>query len=165
MVRVDSRDPQTSNISIWRYHYLGEVAFLKIWNQFDYCLIQCIRGFCSSPLPIFKLSLQVPWIDSNTKLLFCSFLQHPWYNAIYTVCGLHPMCVTLLPCLRVYSSCTWQSQSWCETGDLAKVCTGNLFEGSTRLQGSFNRFDDVYTFIYWYNYYGYYDIQLKRKVS
>ncbi len=29
-----------------------------------YSLIQCIRGFCSSPLPIFKLSLQVPWIDS-----------------------------------------------------------------------------------------------------
>ncbi len=25
----------------------------------DYRLIQCIRGFCSSPLPIFKLSLQV----------------------------------------------------------------------------------------------------------
>ena len=31
----------------------------------DYHLIQCIRGFCSSPLPIFKLSLQVPWINSN----------------------------------------------------------------------------------------------------
>ncbi len=29
----------------------------------DYRLIQCIRGFCSSPLPIFKLSLKVPWID------------------------------------------------------------------------------------------------------
>ncbi len=31
----------------------------------DYRLIQCIRGFCSSPLPILKLSLQVPWIDSS----------------------------------------------------------------------------------------------------
>ncbi len=27
----------------------------------DYHLIQCIRGICSSPLPIFKRSLQVPW--------------------------------------------------------------------------------------------------------
>ncbi len=32
--RVDSRDPQTSNIPIWRYHCLGEVVFLKIWNQY-----------------------------------------------------------------------------------------------------------------------------------
>ncbi len=31
----------------------------------DYRLIQCIRGFCSPPLPIFKFSLQVPWIDSS----------------------------------------------------------------------------------------------------
>ncbi len=29
-IRVDSRDPQTSNIPIRRYHCLGEVAFLKI---------------------------------------------------------------------------------------------------------------------------------------
>ncbi len=32
--KVDSRDLQTSNILIWRYHCLGEVAFLKIWNQY-----------------------------------------------------------------------------------------------------------------------------------
>ncbi len=32
--RVDSTDPQTSNIPIWRYHCLGEVVFLKIWNQY-----------------------------------------------------------------------------------------------------------------------------------
>ena len=32
--KVDSRDLQTSNISIWRYHCLGEVPFLKIWNQY-----------------------------------------------------------------------------------------------------------------------------------
>ncbi len=34
----------------------------------DYRMIQCIRGFCSSPLPIFKLGLQVPWIDSNANV-------------------------------------------------------------------------------------------------
>ena len=33
-LRVDSRDPQTSNVSIWRYHCLGEVACPKIWNQY-----------------------------------------------------------------------------------------------------------------------------------
>ncbi len=33
-VRVDSRHPQASNIPIWRYHCLGEVVFLKIWNQY-----------------------------------------------------------------------------------------------------------------------------------
>ena len=27
-------DIQTSNASIWRYHCLGEVVFLKIWNQY-----------------------------------------------------------------------------------------------------------------------------------
>ncbi len=37
--------------------------FLRSEINIDHCLIQCIRGFCSSPLPIFKLSLQVPWID------------------------------------------------------------------------------------------------------
>ena len=31
----------------------------------DYRLIQYIKALCWSPLPIFKLSLQVPWIDSN----------------------------------------------------------------------------------------------------
>ncbi len=49
ITRVDSRDLQTSNISIWRYHCLKEVAFLKIriqyWLQI---LIQSMRGFCSS---------------------------------------------------------------------------------------------------------------------
>ena len=34
-----------------------------------YRLIQCIRGFCSSPLSISKLSLQVPWIDSRRGLM------------------------------------------------------------------------------------------------
>ncbi len=29
-------------------------------STIDHRLIQCIRGFCSSPLSIFKLSLQVP---------------------------------------------------------------------------------------------------------
>ncbi len=33
-IRVDSRDLQTSNTSIWRYHCLWEVAFLKISNQY-----------------------------------------------------------------------------------------------------------------------------------
>ncbi len=33
----------------------------------DYRLIQCIRRFCSSPLPIFRFCLQVPWIDSKYK--------------------------------------------------------------------------------------------------
>ncbi len=33
-----------------------------------YRLIQCIRGFCSSHLPIFKLSLQVSWIDSSNQV-------------------------------------------------------------------------------------------------
>ncbi len=32
--RVDSWDLQTSNISIWRYHCLGELAFLTISNQY-----------------------------------------------------------------------------------------------------------------------------------
>ncbi len=35
----------------------------------DYRLIQCIRGFCSSPLPIFKLTLQVRWIGSSRVIL------------------------------------------------------------------------------------------------
>ncbi len=35
-------------------------------SEINYRLIQCIRGFCSSSLPIFKLSLQVPWIDCST---------------------------------------------------------------------------------------------------
>ena len=32
--KVDSRDLQMSNMLIWRYHCLGEVAFLNIWNQY-----------------------------------------------------------------------------------------------------------------------------------
>ncbi len=38
-------------------------SFWRSEINIDYRLIQCIRGFCSSSLPIFKLSLQVPWID------------------------------------------------------------------------------------------------------
>ncbi len=66
VTRVDSRDPPMSNTPIWRCHYLGEVVFP--WRSeinIDYRLIQCITGFCSSPLPIFKLSLQVPWTNSR----------------------------------------------------------------------------------------------------
>ncbi len=49
--------------NVWeRWHFwISEI-------NIDYRLIQCIRGFCSSPLPIFKLSLQVPWIDSSIPL-------------------------------------------------------------------------------------------------
>ncbi len=37
----------------------------------NYRLIECIRGFCSSPLPILKLSLQAPWIDSSICICSC----------------------------------------------------------------------------------------------
>ncbi len=48
------------NTIVWeRWH------FWRSEINIDYCLIQCIRGFCSSPLPIFKLCIQVPWIDSK----------------------------------------------------------------------------------------------------
>ena len=67
-VRIDSRDLQMSNVyqfedtTVWeRWH------FLRSQINIDYSLIQCIRGFCSYPLPIFNLSLQVPWIDSRTQ--------------------------------------------------------------------------------------------------
>ncbi len=39
--------------------------FWRYEINIDYPLIQCIRGFHSSPLPIFKLSLQVPCIYSS----------------------------------------------------------------------------------------------------
>ncbi len=65
VLEVDSRDLQTYNISIWRYHCLGEVVFLKIWNQYSLPSDTVHQRFCSSSLPIFKLSLQVPWIDSS----------------------------------------------------------------------------------------------------
>ncbi len=49
-----------------------------------YRLIQCIRGFCSSPLPIFKLSLQVPWIDSSNMRCRkrCNFVIDRVYNKV-----------------------------------------------------------------------------------
>ncbi len=72
VVQVDSRDLQTSNISIWRYHCLRELAFLKIWNQYWLPSDTVHQRFCSSPLPIFKLSLQVPWTDFGRD---CEILQ------------------------------------------------------------------------------------------
>ncbi len=48
-----SANVHTSNISIWKYHYLGEVAFLKIFEiNIDYRLIQCIskRFLFTSPV-------------------------------------------------------------------------------------------------------------------
>ncbi len=45
---------------VWERWY-----FWRSEINIDYRMIQCIRGFCLSPLPIFKLSLQVPWIDSS----------------------------------------------------------------------------------------------------
>ena len=62
--RVDSRDLQTSKISIENTIVWERWYFWTSEINIDYRLILCIRGFCSSPLPIFKLS-QVPWIDSN----------------------------------------------------------------------------------------------------
>ncbi len=59
-IEVDSRALQTSNISIWRYHCLGYFWRWHFWRfeiNIDYRLIQCIRGFRSSSLPIFKISL------------------------------------------------------------------------------------------------------------
>ncbi len=47
--------------------------FLRSKINIDYRLIQCISGFCSSPLPIFKLCLQVPRIDSK-----CYAMQWNW---------------------------------------------------------------------------------------
>ncbi len=88
MFRVDSRDPQTSNIPIWRYHCLGEVVFWRSEIIIDYRLIQCIRGFCSSPLPIFKLSLQVPWIDSRWETWF-SFSTMEKKNPIFSFVFTH----------------------------------------------------------------------------
>ncbi len=61
---------------VWERWYIGRFEI-----NIDYRLIQCIRGFCSSPLPILKLSLQVPRIDSN-RLIFpilhknCGFTYH-----------------------------------------------------------------------------------------
>ena len=69
-------DMQTSKSSICTYHCLGEVAFLKIWNKYWLLSYKCITVFGSSPWPIFKLSLQVPWIDSNNKVTHHNTSNH-----------------------------------------------------------------------------------------
>ncbi len=51
---------QVQDTIVWERWY-----FWRSEINIDYHLIQCFRGFCSSPLPIFKLSLLVPWIDSR----------------------------------------------------------------------------------------------------
>ncbi len=80
---------------VWERWYLWRSEI-----NIDYRLIQCVSGFCSSPLPIFKLSLQVPWIDSKRWLFF--FISEPIYarlvftptngDNLFTVEGLHSMC-------------------------------------------------------------------------
>ena len=59
-------DMQTSNTSIWRYHYLGEVAFLKTWITLRYSTSQI---FVHLPFPSSNLVYRslVPWIDSTSK--------------------------------------------------------------------------------------------------
>ncbi len=89
-------DMQTSNTSIWRYHCLGEVEFLKIWNQYR---LPSDTVLCSSPMPIFKLSLQVPWINSRwnlyllcLKILHCNhFKKYFWFvnNVLFETPGTH----------------------------------------------------------------------------
>ena len=99
LVRVDSRDLQTSNISIWRSYCLGEVAFLKNWNQYWLPSDTVHQRFLLSPLPIFKLSLQVPWIDSShfhkNKILVCPkqnrFDYHPFTSLSWTNSSKHPV--------------------------------------------------------------------------
>ncbi len=64
----------------------------------DYRLIQYIRGFCSSPLPIFKLSLQVAWIDSSMYELsiwcYLTILMNLYNNDNGCVEGNHQSHVT-----------------------------------------------------------------------
>ncbi len=55
---------------VWERWY-----FWRSEINIDYRLLQFIRGFCSSPMPIFKLSLQVAWIDSS-----CSFEAKKWMD-------------------------------------------------------------------------------------
>ncbi len=72
-ISVDSRDLQTSWISIWRYHCLGEVTLfcedlksilITVWYNAS-------EVFVHIPAHL-KLSLQVPWIDfSLLKLIVC----------------------------------------------------------------------------------------------
>ena len=50
-------DIQMSNTSIWRYHCWERWHFWWSAINIDTSQIQYITGFCSSPLPIFKLSL------------------------------------------------------------------------------------------------------------
>ncbi len=68
--RVDLSDPQTSNILIWRYHCLGKVVSLQIWNQYWLPSDTVHQRFsfifpAQWAVPILKLSLQVAWIDSS----------------------------------------------------------------------------------------------------
>ncbi len=75
--RVDSRDLQMPNISIWRYHCLGEEAFLKIWNQY-WLLSDTVhqRFLFISPTHLqTSKSLQVPnWIDSSMMTAYLVLL-------------------------------------------------------------------------------------------
>ncbi len=65
-VIIGLTDMQTSYASIWKYHCLGEVVFLKICNQYWLPPDTLQRSFCSWLfLPISKIGLQVLWTDST----------------------------------------------------------------------------------------------------
>ncbi len=118
-VRVDSRDLQTSNISIWRYHCLERWHFWRSHINIDYRLIQCVRGFCSSPLPIFKHGLQVHWID-HSSLIQREREYQPADHKVCTGCSAHD---TVLPSLLtsntlyILCTCTFKYTANCSSID------------------------------------------------
>ena len=76
--------------------------------QIQYILY--ITVFCSSPLPIFKLSLPVPWIDSSwfELTIFCTWLLvvdiiSTYSHDIYIFCLFPFVCV--VGCVFVFCRC------------------------------------------------------------
>ncbi len=118
--RVDSRDPQTSNMWVWRYHCLGEVVFLKIWNQYWLASDTVHQRFLFISLPI---CLQVPWIDSKQRWLNLVL----WDDALV---AHHD--IPLYRCLWFHMVLVILVTSWClkivEThGSILEYYTNGLF--------------------------------------
>ena len=90
------KSPTFEGTIVWERWY-----FWRSEINIDNHLIQCITCYFSW-LPIFKLSLQVPWIDSNTQL--CNI-----FSSIFWYLTFHPSEIINCPCLTLIY------EIWCST--------------------------------------------------
>ncbi len=125
-VRVDSRDLQMPNILIWRYHCLGEVAFLKIWNQYWLVWYSASEVFVHLPCPssnlVYRALESTLALQPNKRMIQHQSMSQctvPTHHVSGTTLHVHILHVTL--CIKCeflpFWNCVFTIKMWYISND------------------------------------------------